>query len=123
MNRSRGFLFPASLAVLLFCSCVSLSLGYGNMATASGSSDKLATNSEVLETMDAGGYTYVRVKAEDGGEIWAAGPRTAVKVGEFIAKPPPESQLTPDPSVTVRFKGAPTPDTSSIVRPEPSWNP
>ena len=45
-----------------------------------------------------------------------------IKVGEFIARPPPGSQLIPDPSVTVRFKGAPDPDKSSTVRPEPSWN-
>lgn len=42
---------------------------------------------EVLETMDAGRYTYVQV---DTGEekIWAAAPRFAVKVGDAVAFPP-----------------------------------
>lgn len=39
---------------------------------------------EVLETMDAGNYTYVRVKTASG-DLWAAGPKTAVKVGETIS--------------------------------------
>jgi hypothetical protein len=40
----------------------------------------------VLETMDAGGYTYVHV---DGGtdKIWAAAPQFAVKVGEKVTVP------------------------------------
>lgn len=37
----------------------------------------------VLETMDAGGYTFVRVK-DDGGEFWAAGPQIPVKVGDMV---------------------------------------
>lgn len=39
---------------------------------------------KVLETMDAGGYTYVRVATPDG-EVWAAGPRVSVKVGDTAA--------------------------------------
>lgn len=38
---------------------------------------------EVVETMDAAGYTYVRVKTADG-ELWAAGPKTPMAVGEEI---------------------------------------
>lgn len=41
---------------------------------------------KVLETMDAAGYTYVRV-ADAGGEIWAAGPQTSVKVGDTVTFP------------------------------------
>lgn len=37
----------------------------------------------VLETMDAGKYTYVRLQT-DKGEVWAAGPQTAVKVGQHV---------------------------------------
>jgi hypothetical protein len=37
----------------------------------------------VLETMDAGKYTYVRVKAASE-ELWAAGLKTAVKVGDTV---------------------------------------
>lgn len=36
---------------------------------------------QVLETMDAGAYTYVRLKTPDG-EVWAAGPLVSVKVGD-----------------------------------------
>lgn len=38
---------------------------------------------EVLETMDSGGYTYVRINngSED---LWAAGPETEVKVGDSV---------------------------------------
>jgi hypothetical protein len=37
----------------------------------------------VLETMDSGGYTYVRLEVE-GEEIWAAGPVTAMTVGDSV---------------------------------------
>lgn len=42
----------------------------------------LATGS-VMETIDAAGYTYVRVDV-DGNELWAAGPPTAISVGQTI---------------------------------------
>lgn len=38
----------------------------------------------VVETMDSGGYTYVLVETADE-ELWAATPRTAVKVGESVS--------------------------------------
>jgi hypothetical protein len=38
----------------------------------------------VLETMDAGEYTYVRVKPDEGQELWAAGPQTKVAVGNVV---------------------------------------
>lgn len=41
----------------------------------------------VEETMDAGGYTYVKV-AVDGQSIWAAGPLTKVAVGQKVSLPP-----------------------------------
>ena len=39
---------------------------------------------KVLETMDAGKYTYVKVNV-GGEEIWAAGLKTTVKVGDTVA--------------------------------------
>ncbi len=36
---------------------------------------------KVLETMDSGAYTYVRVRTPDG-EVWAAGPLVSVKAGD-----------------------------------------
>jgi hypothetical protein len=41
---------------------------------------------KVLETMDSGGYTYVRIAGGDG-EVWAAGPQTSVKVGDTVSFP------------------------------------
>jgi len=38
----------------------------------------------ILETMDSGGYTYMRLKTADG-ELWAAVPQTTVKVGDNVA--------------------------------------
>jgi len=38
---------------------------------------------EIVETMDAAGYTYVLVDTGDQ-RIWAAGPQTAVKVGDKV---------------------------------------
>jgi hypothetical protein len=37
----------------------------------------------VVETMDAGGYTYVQLDTADG-KIWAAGPQTQVTVGQVL---------------------------------------
>jgi len=41
------------------------------------------TRGTVLETMDSGGYTYVLVEATQN-QFWAAGPQTAVKVGDVV---------------------------------------
>jgi hypothetical protein len=41
---------------------------------------------KVLETMNAGGYTYVLVES-NGQQIWAAGPETTVEVGEIVSIP------------------------------------
>jgi hypothetical protein len=38
---------------------------------------------EVLETMDAGGYTYVLVKTSEG-DVWAAGPQAPIAVGDHV---------------------------------------
>jgi hypothetical protein len=51
--------------------------GPGTVATANG------PGGVVLETMDAAGYTYVRLGAADR-QIWVAGPVTAVVVGDTL---------------------------------------
>lgn len=38
----------------------------------------------VLETTDAGGYTYVKLGC-GGNEVWAAGPQTALNVGDVVS--------------------------------------
>jgi hypothetical protein len=43
---------------------------------------------EVLETMDAASYTYVRIKTASGSEVWAAGPQAPVAVGQHVELPP-----------------------------------
>jgi hypothetical protein len=51
-----------------------------------GSAAGVAFSGKVVETMNAGGYTYVLV--ESGGDrIWAAGPETTVEVGETVSIP------------------------------------
>jgi hypothetical protein len=42
------------------------------------------TSGKVLETMDASGYTYVRFDDGSGKEIWAAGPKANIEIGEEI---------------------------------------
>jgi hypothetical protein len=51
-----------------------------------GAGEALAHSGKVIETMDSGGYTYIHV---DTGEekLWAAGPETAVEVGDMVAFP------------------------------------
>ena len=44
-----------------------------------------AVKGKVAETMDASGYTYVRLDDGSGKEIWAAVPKAELKVGEEIA--------------------------------------
>lgn len=39
---------------------------------------------QVLESMNSAGYTYARVGVDDG-EVWVAGPVTALEVGDVIA--------------------------------------
>jgi hypothetical protein len=47
---------------------------------------RLGTSGKVVETMNSGGYTYVRVDAGEK-EIWAAAPRFDVKVGDPVVVP------------------------------------
>lgn len=55
----------------------------GNPAAAPSAGAKLLTG-QVVETMNAGGYTYLRLKT-DAGEVWAAVQQTTVKVGSPAA--------------------------------------
>jgi hypothetical protein len=40
---------------------------------------------KVLETMDASGYTYIRLDDGSGTELWAAAPKTQLEIGEEIS--------------------------------------
>ncbi|MFZ0469588.1 MAG: hypothetical protein WAL92_11780 [Thiogranum sp.] len=46
-------------------------------------------NGEIVETMNAAGYTYVLLNT-DSGKIWAAATETSVKVGQRVSVPPGE---------------------------------
>jgi len=69
MKSRNSIAVSAALAAVLF--------------TGLACADDFASNAEVLETMNGGGYTYVQVKSESG-VIWAAGPQTSVKVGDRV---------------------------------------
>ncbi len=49
-------------------------------------SESGAMHGAVLETMNAGSYTYVQVRTASG-DIWAAGPTTTVAVGDEVTLP------------------------------------
>jgi hypothetical protein len=75
------------LALLVLTAGIGLS---GLVINGSGDGVALASqetlSGRVTETMDSGGYTYVRVLTGEG-EVWAAAPQTAVGVGDSVTFP------------------------------------
>jgi len=59
--------------------------GEESAAPANEATAPAAVKGKVAETMDASGYTYVRLDDGSGKEIWAAVPKAELKVGEEIA--------------------------------------
>lgn len=55
----------------------------GGMPSPAGSNTPGLTGT-VVETMDAGGYTYVQLDAGAKGKVWVAGPSTQVRVGDTV---------------------------------------
>lgn len=92
--------FCAAIALVTLCSTLSVAepdsaphgglmpglSGHPPPPTAPGADPQSMVSGKVIETMDAGGYTYVKVATGDG-EVWAAGPQTSLKVGETISFP------------------------------------
>jgi len=78
--------FTVVPAVLILCLAVTSALGFPGNDTTTDGAEGLVNDAEVLETMSSGGYTYVRVRSGEK-EIWAAGPRRAVAVGDRINLP------------------------------------
>jgi hypothetical protein len=77
----------SSLLPLTFLLLLSLGCTTQDQATAE---ESAATNEipgtavgPILQTLEAGGYTYVELDTA-GGKIWAAGPKTAVQVGQVL---------------------------------------
>jgi hypothetical protein len=60
-----------------------LPVGHVPISESGAPASQAATPVTVLETMDAGGYTYARVEVE-GEEAWLAGPQTAISVGDEL---------------------------------------
>ena len=59
--------------------------GHGAMGgAAAAQAGPTGPSGEVLEALDAGTYTYLKIKTADG-EIWAAVPATPAKVGDKVA--------------------------------------
>jgi hypothetical protein len=69
---------------VLFLSIVGTAQAFSDMASApSKAPEAPQVSGTVVETMNAGGYTYVRIENE-GMEAWAAVPETQVMVGEKV---------------------------------------
>jgi hypothetical protein len=73
-------------AILIVLTAAPVAFGYDGTTPPPAGSAPLTRGGEVLETMDADNYTYVRIQAEDG-DVWVAGPRTAVVAGDRVKTP------------------------------------
>lgn len=71
------------LSVVVYCMIISNALA--NPKTFySKPKQPIKVSGKVVETMNAGGYTYVGVQASNGEIVWAAGPKTDVLKGQSI---------------------------------------
>lgn len=82
MRHASKYLTVISILMLFLAGCGAAENSATTTAEAAVADPAVAT-AEILETMDSGGYTYVRLQTDDG-EIWAAGPVTPVAVGDRI---------------------------------------
>jgi len=95
MRTLSGFL-PFTLACLLAPACAEApgagapvgdaenALPAGHPALAAPDPDARSFEGEVVETMDAGGYTYALLRTAEG-EVWVAAPLATVRVGRAVA--------------------------------------
>ena len=82
------FCIPAALAIgLLFSYPVVAQTSTPAAATEAVSLDGKPIKGKVLETMDAAGYTYLQVDA-DQGKVWVAIPQSKVEVGKVVLANP-----------------------------------
>jgi hypothetical protein len=82
MRHTMKYIAVMSLMILFLAACGAAEDTARVPAEAAPGAPQAAA-AEVLETMDSGGYTYVRLKTDDG-EVWAAGPATPIAVGDRI---------------------------------------
>jgi len=69
--------------LLAICLLVAAPLAWAGNAPAPMQSSAKAVKGEVLQTMNAGGYTYLRLKTKEG-ETWAAVNQTSVRQGAEV---------------------------------------
>ena len=68
--------------LIAICLCVAFALTHAADKPATAAANE-TVKGEVLETMDSGGFTYMRLKSKDG-ELWTAVRATPVKVGTQV---------------------------------------
>jgi hypothetical protein len=92
MNRFKALFFltlTVTLTTMIHTAC-----GKSEKATENNPAEQQATESvtqdvgreitgKVVETMNSGGYTYVKLE-KDGSEVWVAVPETDIEVGEYM---------------------------------------
>jgi hypothetical protein len=89
VTSHKSLLIALSIFLILSAACTKKNApAKGTTATPSMSADPTAASSQditgpVVETMDAGTYTYVRVTGPNG-DVWAAAQRFDVKVGDRV---------------------------------------
>ncbi len=92
--KLHDFVIATALAALLGCQesnapAKPISEGAADSNAPRGAPEQPATASvmqgKVVETMNSGGYTYVQLDTGSPGKVWAAGPTTALKVGDDVA--------------------------------------
>lgn len=80
--RSGSPLLSLGLGAALLAGCAAAGAGSGW----DGRAQVPPQRGPVLETLDSGGFTYLRV-AVAGRDVWAAGPQTRLAVGDVVALP------------------------------------
>src|SRR6476620_11799884 len=68
--------------LIAICLCVTFALAHAADKPATAAANE-TIKGEVLETMDSGGFTYMRLKSKDG-ELWTAVRAAPVKVGSQV---------------------------------------
>jgi hypothetical protein len=69
-------------SLIAICLCVAFAFTHAADKPATAAANE-TIKGEVLETMDSGGFTYMRLKSKDG-EVWTAVRATPVKVGSQV---------------------------------------
>ena len=87
--KKSYLLVAISLLLVVFVGCkndTTADKAAGEAPQVVGSAAQSGISGTVAETMDASGYTYVMVDTGTD-KVWAAGPKTALKVGDEVFIP------------------------------------